>query len=97
MSNVFDYSIQNLAFVPPPKSYTKQENIQFVTTITGDKIAVRVTSHLARPYVHGHEYTTSRRFLLFSHGNGDDLGTCQDYVEWLCKNKSEDLQSASIL
>lgn len=83
MSTVFDYSIQTLAFLPPLPTYNDQQNIVYVGTLTGDRIAVRSTSYRGTPYVKGHEYTDYRRFILFSHGNGDDIGTVQDYVTWL--------------
>lgn len=82
MSNTFDYSIQSLAYHPPAKSYNEQQNINFVTTIHGHRIATRVTSCMGRPYVPGAAYTDTRKFVIFSHGNADDIGTCQDWVKW---------------
>ena len=83
MSTVLDSSIQHLAFLPPQRSYNSQQNVTTLRTISGQDIAVRVTSHLQRPYIHGLPYTDSRQFILFSHGNADDAGTCQDYIDWL--------------
>ncbi len=85
MSHVLDTSIQHVAFLPPVRSYNTEQNVTVVKTISNQSIAVRVTSHLKRPYIRGRDYTDQRKFILFSHGNADDAGTCQDYVDWLAE------------
>lgn len=84
-TDVFEASMQRLAYLPPPKSYNDQQNITYVTTIDGDRIATRTTSYLGRPYVSGETYDPEHRFVIFSHGNGDDIGTCDDYVRELAQ------------
>ena len=83
MSSVLDTSLQHVAFLPPERSYNEQQNVTKLTTISNDQIAVRVTSHLQRPYVQGGSYDLAHPFIIFSHGNADDAGTCQSYVDWL--------------
>ena len=85
MSDMFDYSIQHLAFEPPVRSYTELENINYVTTITGDRIATRCIGLQGRPYLRGNAAADSSRFVIFSHGNADDIGTVQEYTYWLVK------------
>lgn len=83
ISNVFDYSIQHLAFEPPKCTYNEQQNINFVTTITGDRIATRCVGPSGRCFLRGGQKRGDTKFLLFSHGNADDIGSCQEYVHWL--------------
>lgn len=82
MSDMFDYSIQHLAFEAPVKSYSELENINFVTTITGDRIATRCIGPQGRPYLRGNAAADSSRFVIFSHGNADDIGTAEEYMYW---------------
>ena len=93
MSTAFDYSIQKLAFLPPPKGYNVNQNVNMVRTMTNDLIATRITSSLGRPYVHGSEYNSDNIFFIFSHGNGDDLQSVQDYVNWLATTFSANVLS----
>lgn len=83
MSTLMDYPLQQLAFMPPSQSYSSEHNITFVCTIDGHRIATSVYSYLGRPYVRGDTYNSSNRFIIFSHGNADNIGTCKEYCLWL--------------
>lgn len=85
MSALMDYSLQQIAFMPPRETYSEEHNIAFVCTIDGNRIATRAYSHRGRPYVRGDSYTSPHRFILFSHGNGDNIQTCHDYCKWLAE------------
>lgn len=83
MSTVLDAGLQHIAFLPPQRSYNTQQNVTMISTIAGESIAARITSPLKRPYVQGATYDASRPLFLFSHGNADDAGTCQGYIDWM--------------
>lgn len=80
--------INQFAFKPPvPARYTAQENIEFVYSQTGDKIALRCISPLERAYCRGDTYNTKYPLIIAAHGNGDDIGTFHKYACNLAKQQ----------
>jgi len=89
VSTMFDYSIQSAAFQPPPEPTYRMAEATYVTTIDGQTIAVKLFSPAAQDSVRGGD--SRRNFVLFSHGNADDIGQCAKYCQWLCDRLHCDL------
>jgi len=89
VSTMFDYSIQSAAFQPPLDPTYRMAEANYVTTIDGHTIAVKSFSPVdADSIISGH---SQRNFILFSHGNADDIGQCAKYCQWLCDRLKCDL------
>ena len=87
VSQLSNRAIAPLAFLAPQqKSYTANPILTYVYTIGGDKIAV---SHIDGDgnMVPLSQINVAKEplFVLFSHGNADDIGTCKSYSHYIAQ------------
>ena len=86
-SHLSNRAIAPLAFLAPQqKSYTANPSLTYVYTIRGDKIAV---SHIdgdgKMVPLSQIDVAKEPLFVLFSHGNADDIGTCKSYSHYIAQ------------
>jgi fermentation-respiration switch protein FrsA (DUF1100 family) len=71
---------------PPAVDYAR-ETCLFATTRHGDSIAMRMYStdpEVARRFVSAEATASPNDLLIFSHGNGSDIGSMHEFCEHLC-------------
>ncbi|NJK39282.1 MAG: alpha/beta hydrolase [Oscillatoriales cyanobacterium RM2_1_1] len=61
-----------LIFLPSPSSYTRSDDLTFLTTANNTQIAAL---HLPNP--------TATYTILYSHGNAEDIGENRSRMEWM--------------
>lgn len=72
------FSVPRIYDPPVPPSYKHSRDITMLTTIEGFKVASKTF------YPFSIEATPrSVQWIIFSHGNADDVGTCSSYCQWL--------------
>jgi alpha-beta hydrolase superfamily lysophospholipase len=73
-------------YTPPPVNYTRR-SCSFATTKDGDSIAMRLYSDTADAearFCAAENTVSTRDLLIFSHGNGSDIGAMHRFCEHLC-------------
>ena len=79
-------TIASMAFKAPPEpTYTSTDNIHYVYSRDGHRIATQFMNYSGKfdKYWDTDEYTDDRKFIIFSHGNADDIGGSRDYCKYL--------------
>lgn len=84
MSSPNYLDMTNLRVYRPPKEpgYDSKET-KFLRTIEGHSIAMRLITPFEAVVDTYEDYQNRRDALIFSHGNADDIGSCQSYCQWL--------------
>ena len=84
--------IAPFAFHAPtePTYASNAKHLKCMYTIKGDRIVTSFKSHKGdsdRYWEPGlYNRADEHLFIIFSHGNADDIGGCQDYMQWLATN-----------
>jgi abhydrolase domain-containing protein 17 len=79
-------AISPFAFHAPERpTYMRSEGVELVHTINNDRIATYFVNHEGNndQYWNKNPYPNDKKFILFSHGNADDIGACKAYCKWL--------------
>lgn len=87
LRRLYDGMLYKLAFEPPTTTYTRQD-LLFVFTKSGNRIAMRCVSDSGELYSKPSSYNTSAGLLVCAHGNGDDIGTFEEYAKTLAAQHS---------
>lgn len=90
MGNQVSSLVENMAhttiYMPPTVNYTRR-SCSFTTTKDGDSIAMRLYSDTAEAearFCASEPTITTRDLLIFSHGNGSDIGGMHRFCEHMC-------------
>ena len=83
LKRCYDTLINKLAFEPPVTSYSEREDILWVYSKNGDKIAMRCVSDTGEPYSKPSSFDASKGLIVCCHGNADDIGSFDAYARTL--------------
>jgi hypothetical protein len=85
-STLVEDMVHGTIYTPPPVDYTRR-SCSFATTKDGDSIAMRLYSEntdAEARFLAAEKAVSPRDLLIFSHGNGSDIGGMHRFCEHLC-------------
>jgi pimeloyl-ACP methyl ester carboxylesterase len=85
-STLVEDMVHGTIYTPPPVDYTRR-SCAFAKTKDGDSIAMRLYSEntdAEARFLAAEKGVSTRDLLIFSHGNGSDIGCMHRFCEHLC-------------
>lgn len=85
-STLIEELVHTSIYTPPKVNYSRK-TCSFTTTKDGDSIAMRLfaeTADVEARFCAGEPTESTRDLLIFSHGNGSDIGSMNRFCEHLC-------------
>lgn len=77
------FAVMQIYNPPKPSTYSHSRQVIMVTTIEGDMIATKTFLPFATE-----SCPRTPKWIIFSHGNSDDIGSCSSYCQWLADSLS---------
>lgn len=88
-SQMQNKAIAPFAFhAPEQATYTKKNDILYLHTIQNHRIATYFVNYQGESKTYwgsDQPYNDHRTFVILSHGNADDIGSCKAYCKWLAE------------